>query len=453
VLFFDYAFLFLLLPITILLHVRLPPRLRNAWLLIVSLLFYAASSLVFLPILFLSIAVDYVAGAQIAKTESLARRRVWLGASLAANLGLLGYFKYAGFLTETAQGLGLAVPLVRAALPAGISFYTFQSMSYTIDVYRRDVARSRSAVDFAAFVTLFPQLIAGPIVRYAEVERALGDRTVTEDRAASGLFLLIVGLAKKLLVADTLAGLADPIFRGDPGFADGWAAMILYSGQIYFDFSAYSDMAIGLGRLLGFEFPRNFDSPYKATSFRDFWRRWHITLSAWLRDYLYVSIGGNRGGLLTTCRNLMITMLLGGLWHGASWNFVLWGGLHGLYLAAERVLGERNPLLSLPLLGRRAVVFVLVLLAWVPFKLPDLPSTISWWGAMLLGWGGLGAIDGVTAAGALACLFLLFVPPNSGEWRIDLRWSQVALASALLVGSLFVGYGRVAPSPFLYFRF
>jgi alginate O-acetyltransferase complex protein AlgI len=454
VLFFDYAFLFLFLPLVAVVHHGLPPRWRNRWLLLGSVVFYAASSLIFLPVLAASITVDYMAGRRIDGASSPARRRAWLAASLVVNLGLLAYFKYAGWLTGTLRDLGLAVPLLAVPLPAGISFYTFQSMSYTIDVYRRQVRPLRSFSDFAAFVTLFPQLIAGPIVRYAHIQHELMDRAPTSSRTASGLLLLIAGLAKKLLVADTLAAASEPIFSGGtPGFAAAWVSMLLYAGQIYFDFSGYSDIAIGLGRLLGFEFPRNFDSPYQATGFSDFWRRWHITLSTWLRDYLYVPLGGNRHGTARTCLHLMVTMLLGGLWHGASWTFVLWGGLHGTFLVAERLAGERSPLRRLPLSGQRVVVFLLVTLAWVPFKLPDLAGVGRWWGAMLLGRGGPGTVEPAALAAVAGLLVLIWGPRNTGQWRPRFRGVEVAGAAALLLVTLFVGYGRLKAAPFLYFRF
>jgi alginate O-acetyltransferase complex protein AlgI len=455
VLFFDYAFLFLFLPVVAVVHRLLPQKARNAWILAASVVFYSASSLMFLPVLGASIVVDYLTGRRISRASNPTRRRLWLAASLVVNLGLLCTFKYAGFITATLRDLGLAsIPLLALPLPAGISFYTFQSMSYTIDIYRRQVRPARSFVDFAAFVTLFPQLIAGPIVRYASIQQSLYQRGFTAGRTASGLVFLVVGLAKKLLVADTLAALSEPIFsRGSPGLVDGWVSMLLYAGQIYFDFSGYSDIAIGLGRLLGFDFPRNFNSPYQATSFSDFWRRWHITLSSWLRDYLYVPLGGNRSTTTRTCVNLMVTMLLGGLWHGPSWNFLLWGGLHGVFLVSERLLGDLNPVRRLPAFGQRAVVFLLVTLAWVPFKLPDLAGASRWWGAMLLGRGGPGSIWQPAVLLVPVLLGLVWLPRNTSQWRPSYRPATVALAAALLLVTLFVGYGRIKPSPFLYFRF
>jgi alginate O-acetyltransferase complex protein AlgI len=346
------------------------------------------------------------------------------------------------------------VPLIQAALPVGISFYTFQSMSYTIDVYRREVTPARSFVDFATFVALFPQLIAGPIVRYSVVADQLVQRRHEPNRIASGLAIFSLGLAKKLLVADTLALEADPIFaRGSPGILDAWGSMLLYAGQIYFDFSGYSDMAIGLGRLFGFELPVNFAAPYRARSFSDFWRRWHITLSTWLRDYLYVPLGGNRRGRGRTYLNLLLTMMLGGLWHGASWNFLLWGTGHGLLLAIERALGPKNPLLRLPGWLQSSIVFGLVVLLWVPFRL-DSPAAVGvWLSAMLLGAGGLGHLE-PTAVLAIALFVVLALVPKPGlEWRFQPNGRGLAVTTGLFLAALLVGYGRLSTSPFLYFRF
>ncbi len=344
-LFFEYSFLFVFLPCVLGVYSLLPAGRRNAWIFLASCAFYAASSWIFLPLLLGSVLVDYVAGGRIARAQSLRARRAWLTLSVAANLGVLAFFKYSGMLTSSFRALlgPDSIPLVDAALPVGISFYTFQSMSYTIDLYRGRVETARSLADFGAYVTLFPQLIAGPIVRFSHLQEQLRERIHSWERFAAGIQTFVVGLAKKLLVADTLASLSAPIFAaGHPGALDAWTAMLLFAGQIYFDFSGYSDMAIGLGRMMGFELPQNFDAPYRATSFADFWRRWHITLSTWLRDYLYIPLGGSRRGMLRTYVNLTVTMLLGGLWHGASWNFVLWGGAHGTLLAAERLLRERG---------------------------------------------------------------------------------------------------------------
>ena len=452
-LFFDYSFLFLFLPLAVLVHARLKPSGRNLWLLVASAVFYSASSFQFLSLLVVSVSVDYIAGGRIARSESNRARKAWLLASLAANLGFLGFFKYAGFITSNIRSLGIDVPIMNVPLPVGISFYTFQSMSYTIDVYRRRVTPARSYVDFAAFVMLFPQLIAGPIVRYSDVSEALVDRSVESTRVASGIVLLVVGMAKKILLADTFADMSEPMFAtGSPSLLTAWGSMLLYAGQIYFDFSGYSDMAVGMGRLMGFPFPANFDSPYRAISFSDFWRRWHISLSTWLRDYLYIPLGGNRGGTVRTCINLMLTMLLGGLWHGASWTFVVWGGLHGLFLVVERLAGERNPLLKLPIQIRRVVIFAFVVITWVPFRLPNMSLVNQWWLAMfgLTGVGSLGILPIATLA---ALVFLVMRAKNTSNWQPEFSLRLSGSIVVLFLATLFVGYGRVVPSPFLYFRF
>ncbi|MBW2495327.1 MAG: MBOAT family protein, partial [Deltaproteobacteria bacterium] len=382
-----------------------------------------------------------------------AARKRWLILSLVTNLGALAGFKYLGLITS---GLGdlfghERIPFLEAALPIGISFYTFQSMSYSLDLYRRRIQPARSFRDFAAYVSMFPQLIAGPIVRYADLEPQLARRDHDTDQFASGVYLFVVGMAKKLLVADTLAKISGPLFaQSDPGFCDAWIAMMLFSGQIYFDFSAYSDMAIGLGRLFGFEFPENFRSPYRATSFADFWRRWHITLSSWLRDYLYIPLGGNRRGALRTYLNLLVTMLLGGLWHGASWNFMLWGGVHGGLLALERLCRGRIP--APPKIARQILIFLAVTAVWVPFKFEAFSQTVLWWGAMF-GAAGLGSASLVEVGAAALMLLLVWLPRRVYDWDLRFDLPQIAYVSALFISAILIGYGRVEISPFLYFRF
>lgn len=457
-LFYEFPFLFFFLPLVLLgCGVFRGARGRLAWLLGASCAFYAASSWSFLPLLLLSTGVDYFAAGRIARCATPAAGKRWLLLSQAFNLGSLGAFKYAGLATGLLRDLfGEGIPLIDAPLPVGISFYTFQSMSYTIDVYRGKVRPARSLLHFAAYVTLFPQLIAGPIVRYSDLEASLERPSVDALRFAEGLQLLVRGLVKKLVFADTLALLAKPLFGVEhPGFCEAWGSMLLFAGQIYWDFSGYSDMAIGLGRLLGFEFPINFDSPYKALSFSEFWRRWHITLSTWLRDYLYIPLGGNQRGESRTYLNLGLTMLLGGLWHGASWNFVLWGAAHGSLLAVERALGARNPLLRLPDPLRRAAIFAAVVAVWVPFKFERLDQTATWLQAMFLGGGGWGSLGLLPALACLGFLALVWGTPNTNGLRLEpARWGRQALLTlALFALSLWVGYGRAETPPFLYFRF
>jgi alginate O-acetyltransferase complex protein AlgI len=326
-------------------------------------------------------------------------------------------------------------------------------MSYTIDVYRRQVRPARRFSEFGTYVTMFPQLIAGPIVRFSVLQDQIAARVYTSERFASGAFFVVIGIAKKLLIADTLALLSDPLFRqASPGLLSAWASMFLFAGQIYFDFSGYSDMAIGLGRMLGFEFPVNFDAPYKAASFSDFWRRWHITLSSWLRDYLYIPLGGNRHGAARTYANLMLTMLLGGLWHGASWSFMLWGFIHGSYLVVERVLGARVGFMRWPVRVRRVIVFVAVTVAWVPFKLEAIAQIKLWLSAMF-GAAPLGSLGLAPLLGVLAFFALVWLPPSSMRWRVSFSPAQTMWALGLLSASILIGYGRLSSSPFFYFRF
>jgi alginate O-acetyltransferase complex protein AlgI len=453
-LFFDYGFLFVFLPIALTVHTILPNRWRNAWLLVASLFFYSVSSLEFLPILVGTTLFDFFAGNRIAASDRPGARKFWVIASVTLNLGLLGYFKYIAFASSTLRSIfGPVVPPMTAKFPIGISFYVFLSMGYTIDVFRRRVEPARSPIDFATFVTLFPHLIAGPIVRYADLSPQLQNRKFEETRFAAGVAIFVLGLAKKLLIADTLARVADPIFQTAlPGFIDAWVSMFLYAGQIYFDFSGYSDMAVGLGRLFGFEFPRNFNSPYCSASFSDFWRRWHITLSAWLRDYLYVPLGGNRRGRIRTYFNLMITMLLGGLWHGASWSFVFWGAGHGSLLAIERALAERIRI-EIPDVLRRIFVFLCVTVLWVPFRLDNVSLVGRWLSAMFLGVHGLGSVTPGAALATALFFALIWLPKPSADGAIGRGIMTPAAVSFLFVLTLLVGYGRLSSSPFLYFRF
>ncbi len=315
----------------------------------------------------------------------IARSVLAVALSIITNLSLLGFFKYFNFAADNFDAIvaWLGLPelqiqrVITVVLPLGISFYTFQSMSYTIDVYRGHARALRNFIDFACYVSMFPQLVAGPIIRFSEVADQLAERTHTVTKFARGVAFVSVGLAKKILLANPCGKVADVAFdAGSIGVVDAWYGVVGYAFQIYFDFSAYSDMAIGLGLMLGFVFSKNFDSPYLAQSITEFWRRWHISLSTWLRDYLYVPLGGNRKGPVRTYVNLAVVMLLGGLWHGAAWNFVIWGGMHGLLLAGERLRGKIFPYRWLPKAGRRGVTFVVVLITWVFFRAEDLPSAV-----------------------------------------------------------------------------
>ena len=360
--FTSFAFLFLFLPVFLAGYAAVGTRHRNLWLFVCSLVFYGWERPYWVLIMMASTALDFsVALAMGAREENRANRRSWLVFSIVANLGLLAWFKYANFFVHTTEAaLGTSFGWTDVLLPVGISFYTFQSMSYTIDVYRGEVRPTTSLVDFACYVTMFPQLVAGPIVRYRDVHRQLLQREHSTTQFGAGAAAFAIGFVKKVLVADSLAPIAAAGFAmPDPGLLPAWTSLLAYAGQIYFDFSGYSDMAIGLGLMLGFHFPRNFDSPYKAESITEAWRRWHVSLSTWLRDYLYIPLGGNRRGPLRTYANLMATMLLGGLWHGANWPFVLWGAYQGLWLCLERLRGRAAFHARLPRPLRIAVTFTI----------------------------------------------------------------------------------------------
>lgn len=340
--FTELRFLFFFLLVFVV-HWVLPGRRgRQAWLLAASYVFYGAWDVRFLGLIVLSTAVDFGVGRWLEHEQRPGRRRLAAGLSVAANLGLLGWFKYAGFLAESLAellawlGLPASVPVLRVVLPVGISFYTFQTLSYTIDVYRRRLTAERDPLAFALFVGFFPQLVAGPIVRAADFLPQLR-RTPTPGEIAwrACLWLFLVGYVKKAVLSDNLAPYVDAFFHapGDYTAWAGWLGVGLYAAQIFCDFSGYSDMACATAGLLGYRLMENFRRPYLATSPQEFWRRWHISLSTWLRDYLYIPLGGNRGGRWRVVRNLMITMLLGGLWHGAAWGFVVWGAVHGAALA------------------------------------------------------------------------------------------------------------------------
>jgi len=378
-LFTSAIFIFAFAPIAIVVFWLLPQRWRLHWLTIASYYFYAWWDWRFCLIMLFTTIVDYNAGRQMAVAKSRAQARWWLIASLVANLGMLGFFKYAGFAARTVDAIAALfggnahVPILDIVLPVGISFYTFQSMTHTIDIYWRRAKPAAYFMHFAAYVSMFPQLVAGPIVRWKHIDQQLLNfpAHLTWDRLSLGLTFFAAGLIKKMLIADRLAYFVDPLWTDYTHLAPGeaWLAMLGYGLQIYFDFAGYSLMAIGLGHLLGVSIPQNFNSPYRASDITDFWRRWHMTLSSWLRDYLFVALGG----LHVTKRwvALLGTMLLAGLWHGAAWTFVLWGGFHGAALTIHHALRA----LKLKWRGRywgTAGTLLLVMLGWVLFRAPSL---------------------------------------------------------------------------------
>lgn len=338
-LFSSIPFLYYFLPAVLLCYLVVPKKLKNAVLLASSLVFYAWGEKLLVLLFALSITVGWVLGLLMEKTQKEGARKALMILAVVYDLGLLGYFKYADFFIENVNGLlGTQLPLLHVALPIGISFYTFQLLSYNIDVYRRSVPAQKNLISFAAYVSMFPQLIAGPIVRYADVNERLEDRTHSLDMIASGIRRFVIGMSKKVLIANIMGEVVVQ-FRSTEQLSVlyFWMYAVSYTLQIYFDFSGYSDMAIGLGRIFGFDFMENFDYPFISASVTEFWRRWHISLGSWFRDYVYIPLGGNRRGIRRQLINIMVVWMLTGLWHGASWNFVLWGLLYAVLLTIEKM--------------------------------------------------------------------------------------------------------------------
>lgn len=464
--FTSHIFIFYFLPLTLFIYYLLP-RQRNLFLLIVSYTFYGWWNPWFVGLMVFATLANYLCGLVIAAPEfSPRRRKTALVTSIVVSLGLLGFFKYFMFvennLNTMLAWLGAdAMPLIEIILPVGISFFIFQSLSYPIDVYRGDAPPARTFVDFACFVALFPQLIAGPIVRYNTVAEQLVHRDHNLNRFSCGVALFIVGFAKKLLLANPMGSMADPVFAAEsPAMLDAWVGVIAYAFQIYFDFSAYSDMAIGLGRMFGFEFLKNFNAPYLADSITEFWRRWHISLSTFLRDYLYIPLGGNRLGPRRTYVNLIVVMLLGGLWHGANWTFIVWGAFHGALLAFERWRGKDSVYSQLPRPARVLLTFVLVLFSWVLFRTLTIGDA----------WGYFRAMFGMTepAPGSLLldavlytrgnlmllalCAVFAFQGRQAHEWVERMTPPRVIVLLVLFVLSLTTMFVQ-AFNPFLYFQF
>lgn len=384
--FSSLTFIYVYLPIVLGIYFLVPKVLRNPVMFIAGLLFYAWGEPVYLWIMVLSTLIDYTAGLFMHKYDDKpAIRRLCLIVSIAMNVGLLSIFKYSGFFVSTANSiLGTSLPVPEIMLPIGISFYTFQSMSYTIDLYMRNIPVQKNPVTFATYVTLFPQIVAGPIVRYSDVQNEIDNRTISLNLFGEGVLIFIKGLAKKVLLANNIGALWSTIKAQEISSlpaATAWLGILAFTFQIYFDFSGYSDMAVGMGKMLGFNFPENFNFPYISKSISEFWRRWHITLGSWFKSYVYIPLGGNRKGLSRTVLNLFITWMLTGFWHGASWNFVLWGVYFGIIIILERLfLGDL--LKKLPSFLQVAYSFILVVFGWVMFEFDKLSNVWSYFGAM-----------------------------------------------------------------------
>jgi alginate O-acetyltransferase complex protein AlgI len=390
-LFSSPVFLFLFLPLLLASYFFINPKFRNILLLVASLVFYAWGEVYYVFLMLFSIFMNYIIGLCISETK---RKKLFLILGVCANLTILIGFKYANFIVDNLNSLLSFTPLnqidlAQIPLPIGISFFTFQAMSYLIDLYRKEVPVQKNILDLALYIALFPQLIAGPIVRYHDVATQIKKRVIDVPLFYSGIQRFVFGLSKKMLIANPLGSVADSIFalpNDEISMGLAWLGIICYTLQIYFDFSGYSDMAIGLGRMFGFKFLENFNFPYISQSIQEFWRRWHISLSSWYRDYLYIPLGGNRKGALRTYLNLLIVFTLCGLWHGASWNFLIWGIYHGAFLMFER-LGLLNIVDKTPKLLRHCYVLIVVMIGWVFFRAETVDTSFTFISAMFGGSG------------------------------------------------------------------
>ncbi|MEO0415481.1 MAG: MBOAT family protein [Verrucomicrobiota bacterium] len=459
------------MPIALLLYYATPNRFRSVTLTLLSYVFYGWWNPWFTLLMAASTVLDFACGKMIAADGATPnQRKAGVTISVLANLAVLAFFKYSAFAAANVSalsewfGLGPVAPpefLLRIVLPVGISFYTFQSMSYSIDLYRGHARPAKNLIDFACYVSMFPQLVAGPIVRYGSVAEQLHSREHRLDVFISGFTRFNYGLAKKVLLANNVGSIADACFASGDGALSvtmAWIGIVAYAFQIYFDFSGYSDMAIGLGKMFGFHFPENFNSPYRSTSITDFWRRWHISLSSFLRDYLYIPLGGNRKGEARTYINLLLVMLIGGLWHGAQWTFVIWGAIHGLMLAAERFAGRRS--LPIPKLLKVAFTFGVVLITWVFFRAENLEVALGYLSSMF----GLSELAPAASllkeslltpfhlfALALAASVVWLAPRTARLLEVITLW-KVLLGLGLLIVSIrqlfYQGF-----NPFLYFQF
>lgn len=473
--FSSLLFLFYFLPAVLLLYFLIPKKLRNALLLIASLFFYAWGEPVYVVIMLAVIAVDYLHGLIIQRKKDMGDLRgakIALIAAVVLNLAALGFFKYSNFLIGNLNAVpGVDIPLLELTLPIGISFYTFQSLPYVIDVYRGDVKAQRNIVSFGTYVALFPQLIAGPIVQYKTIDQQLTDRTENFDQFGDGVRRFVTGLGKKVLLANTIGLIWTQISAMDPASVPvltAWIGILAFTFQIYFDFSGYSDMAIGLGKMFGFTFLENFNYPYMSKSITEFWRRWHISLSTWFRDYVYIPLGGNRKGLPIQIRNILVVWILTGIWHGASWNFVAWGLFFGILLMAEKLFLLKW-LKKAPAVVSHLYTMLMVILSWALFAFDSLSAGFSYIGAMF-GAHGAGLYDSrslyllltnglLLLIGAVGCTNL----PKRAAARLEngrLALSRPAVSTVaagvvlLAISALSVAYLVDASyNPFLYFRF
>ena len=464
--FSSLIFLCIFLPVVYILHLVIPSiRWKNALLIIASLLFYAYGEPVYVLLMILSTLINYF-GARALSAK--AHRKLILAVVVVLNLGMLGVFKYTGFVLNTLNEIGgLHIPVPNIVLPIGISFFTFQALSYVIDVYRGNVGVQKNYFKVLLYISFFPQLIAGPIVKYRDIELEVNDRKVTAEESAAGLRRFIFGLAKKVLIANTMGLTADRIFGAGNeslNILTAWIGALAYMLQIYYDFSGYSDMAIGLGHMFGFHFQENFNYPYISASVTEFWRRWHISLSSWFKEYLYIPLGGNRKGMFRTCLNKIIVFFCTGLWHGANWTFVIWGLFHGLFLLLELVL----PLKKLPQVFRHVYTLLVVCIGFVIFRADTITQGLQIIGQMFCGWD-FGSAKMIFTLEQLTPMFIfMFIIAIAGStpWveKVQRHWSRGSSISAVLQPASYVftvillflcmlSLASGTYNPFIYFRF
>ena len=467
--FSSLTFLFLFFPIVIGVYYLCPRALRNLWLLAASLLFYAWGEPVYIRLMVASILFNYLCGLGVAalqKREKKGIAKTLLILCVVGNIGALGVFKYADLLIGTINGIaGSHLALLELALPIGISFYTFQALSYVIDVYRGTVAAQKNPITFGTYIALFPQLIAGPIVQYKTVEEQLSRRRETTAQFAAGIGRFTVGLGKKVLIANQVGALWDTVSalpQAQLAAGTAWLGALAFTFQIYFDFSGYSDMAIGLGKMLGFEFLENFDYPYLSRSITEYWRRWHISLGTWFREYVYIPLGGNRHGLSRQILNLILVWGLTGLWHGASWNFLLWGLYYGVILIVEKVWLLR-PLQKAPAAVQHLYSLLLIMLGWIIFALTDFSAIGGYFAALF---GAHGGLDSSTMY-LLTSNLILLVIAGFASTRLPAKLAagfvqrltpagQTAVKCIFYTGVLLMCIAFLVGdsyNPFLYFRF
>jgi alginate O-acetyltransferase complex protein AlgI len=469
--FSSNVFLLYFLPLFLLCYFVCPQRFRNYVILVFSIIFYAWGGPEFILILLGSTTATYFLVKAMCKMEKKSAKKWLCAVAITLNLGLLVWFKYANFLVDNVNALaalfhGQGIQLAKVVLPIGISFFTFQSITYVLDSYRGQVKPMDKLSDYIVYIMMFPQLIAGPIVRYGDVEQQLRHRESPPSERLQGFYRFVIGLAKKVLIADVIAKQADVYFAADLSTMDmgtAWIGILAYTMQLYFDFSGYSDMAIGLGRIMGFKFPENFDNPYTSKSITEFWRRWHITLGTFIKGYLYIPLGGNRRGTARTYFNLWVCFLLSGLWHGAAWNFVLWGAFHGFFIVLEKLLSGKRKDFHFPL--STLVTFLLVMIGWVLFRADNIGHAFDYYNAMFsfnfegFSWNGDSQFY-TTLILAVVFSFLTIFPfgrkieqvvfyRDYGSGGHILAW----LVSIFLLFFSISALNATGFSPFIYFRF